>query len=84
MILLALAHELAVLARDAFVVQPDADRRAAADHRLVLLQLEHLARADPGQDDQVGEIALLLLVALGRDRRLGLGPGVVWQPATLP
>ena len=71
--LLPLAQELAVLARDPLVVQPHADRRAAPDDRLVLLQLEHLARADAGQHDQVGEVPLLLAVGLGRDRRLGLG-----------
>ncbi len=60
MIFSALAHELAVLARDPFVVQPDADRRATPDDGLVVLQLEHLAGAHAGQHDQVSEIALLL------------------------
>ena len=33
--------------------------QALPDHGLVLLQLEHLSRAHAGQDDQVGQVALL-------------------------
>ena len=71
--LVAVAHEGAVLARDPFVVQPHGDLGAAADDRPVLLQLEHLARAHPGQHDQVGEVSLLLLVRLDGNRGLGRG-----------
>ena len=69
--LVAVANERAVLARHAFVVQPHADVGPAPDHRLVLLQLEHLARADACQHHQIREVAFLFLVGLGRNSRLG-------------
>ena len=49
---------LRVLARDAVVEQPDVRPLAAADDRLLGLDLVHLADAGAGQHDQVGPVAL--------------------------
>ena len=58
MMRLALDHDLGVLARDAVVEQPDLRLLAAADDRLLALDLVHLADAGAGQDHQVGAVAL--------------------------
>ena len=55
---LALDHELGVLARDAVVEEADVRLLAAADDRLVALELVHLADAGAGEHHQVGAVPL--------------------------
>src|SRR5262249_14258536 len=52
----ALLDDAGVIARDAVVQQPQVGLVAAADDRLVLLQLVHLAHVGPGHHDQVGVV----------------------------